>query len=238
MWQCCDLDAALEIQATSTQSPPQAHHSWATRWGSVPIQRPSRPPSTKSPARQRFLKEVFSKIRHLWMHSDREQDNSMPGKDILQLLFWSNSSGFHFPAPFEPYSVPLRLKDSLQLCSVEESSSAFKYSPPLPSTPQQSLWLLQRAVVPIAPWPLTQSSSLNMLPRKLPWHEQLEWLCEGKNIIILENKESCVWNLPVRNANIQWHQYRIQAVFPYLVWRLRRPGFPPLSATTYGQLLW
>lgn len=80
MWQCCDLDAALEIQATSTQSPPQAHHSWATRRGSVPIQRPSRP-RTKSPIRERFLKEVFSKIRHLWLQSDREQDNSMPGKD-------------------------------------------------------------------------------------------------------------------------------------------------------------
>lgn len=57
-----------------------------------------------------------------------------------------------------------------------------------------------------------------MLPRKLPWHQGLERPCEGKNIIILENKESFVWNLPVRNANIQWHQYRIQAVFPLSIY--------------------
>lgn len=156
------------------------------------------------------LKKVCSKIWHLWLlFLTENKTTACQGRTILELLFWSNSSGFHFPAPFEPPSTPLRLKGSLQLCSVEESSSAFKNSPPLPATPQQSLWLLRRAVVRIAPWPRTQSSSLSVLPRKSPWHEQLEWPCEEKIIMNLENKESYVWNLPVRNANIQWHQYRI-----------------------------
>lgn len=54
MWH---LDAALKIWAnTTTQRPPQAHHSWPTRWGS-PIQSPSRLPSTKSPVRQRSVQQ-------------------------------------------------------------------------------------------------------------------------------------------------------------------------------------
>lgn len=125
--------------------------SYYTRSGSAPAKSPSRVTSAKSPVRQRLLRGSRQHNRAPVMPPlIGNKTTACLGKTV-QLLLWSNSSIFHFAAPFEPSSTILKPKGSPQLSSVKESSSAFNYSSASALTPWQTLVLLQRAVVPIAP---------------------------------------------------------------------------------------
>lgn len=180
--------------------------SYYTRSGSAPAKSPSRLPSAKSPDRQRLLRGSMQHNTASVMPPLIGNKTTACLGRAAQLLFWSNSSSFHFAAPFEPSQGH---RDDPTCAQWKRVAQLLTTAATLLSHPGKPLCFCRELSYLLLPNHELSPSRWTCSPGSWPEMSSLNDHVKERTSVNLENMESYVRNLPVGNTSIQGLQYSI-----------------------------